>query len=211
MSFIFDALKKSEADRLNKDTPGFSNVPDKAQEKSASHWIWIVVVLIVVNVSVLTLMFMKPDRVPDAAPVSPPTEAAVVAPQLAAVSNTATRRTASLPAESAASATPVAEPLEESMQESPQTASSNRPGRSFEVTESFASFNELRVQGVLNLPDLHLDIHVYSNQPEERFVFINMSKYTASSTLAEGPVVAEITPDGVILDYRGTAFLLPRE
>ena len=67
------------------------------------------------------------------------------------------------------------------------------------------------MQGLLQLPDLHLDIHVYSNIPEDRFVFVNMSKYKERGTLDEGPVVREITPDGVILEYLGTGFLLPRE
>ncbi len=79
------------------------------------------------------------------------------------------------------------------------------------ITESYATFNDLRAQGLLLLPDMHLDIHVYSSKPEDRFVFVNMSKYKESATLDEGPVVKAITPEGVILEYLGTGFLLPRE
>jgi general secretion pathway protein B len=70
---------------------------------------------------------------------------------------------------------------------------------------------ELRASGQLQMPELHLDIHVYSEDPAERFVFINMVRHREKSRLAEGPVVLEITPEGVILDYQGTRFLLPRE
>ncbi|NOR67834.1 MAG: GspB domain-containing protein, partial [Woeseiaceae bacterium] len=63
----------------------------------------------------------------------------------------------------------------------------------------------------LVLPDLHLDIHVYSDQPAERFVFVNMNKYREQARLAEGPLVKEITPEGVILEHLGNGFLLPRE
>jgi len=38
-----------------------------------------------------------------------------------------------------------------------------------------------------------------------------MSKYKERATLTEGPTVKEITPEGVILEYGGTDFLLPRE
>ena len=38
-----------------------------------------------------------------------------------------------------------------------------------------------------------------------------MVRHQENSRLAEGPVVREITPEGVILDYVGTEFLLPRE
>ena len=73
------------------------------------------------------------------------------------------------------------------------------------------TLQEVRARGALNLPELHLDIHVYSNEPEDRFVFINMSKLREGSQLDEGPVVAEITPDGVILGHQGQFFILPRE
>ena len=38
-----------------------------------------------------------------------------------------------------------------------------------------------------------------------------MSKYREKDRLAEGPSLEEITRDGVVLDYRGTRFVLPRE
>ena len=79
------------------------------------------------------------------------------------------------------------------------------------VSTGHKTFNEVRVNGSVQLPELHLDIHVYSEIPVDRFVFINMSKYKENATLSEGPLVAEIVPEGVILDYRGTRFLLPRE
>lgn len=73
------------------------------------------------------------------------------------------------------------------------------------------SLTELRANGSLTLPDLHVDIHVYSDLPEERFVFINMSRYRERATIAEGPVVDEITRDGVVLTYRGLSFMLARD
>ena len=215
MSFILDALKKSEAERLRKDTPGFADVPGSTREKSATRWIWIVAVLIIVNIAVLAAIFMKSDRVRQplatmttAAPAAeapaveapatgslselveqtrPVTKAAAVAtdPVTRAVIDTATR---------------VAEPP-------PPVSRISTP----QITESYATFNDLRAQGVLQLPDLNLDIHVYGAEPEDRFVFINMSKYKERATLDEGPVVKEITHDGVVLEYRGTEFLLPRE
>ena len=63
----------------------------------------------------------------------------------------------------------------------------------------------------MQLPELHLDIHVYSGEPSERFVFVNMVKYKERGKLAEGPTITEIVPEGVVLDYLGTRFLLPRE
>jgi general secretion pathway protein B len=75
----------------------------------------------------------------------------------------------------------------------------------------YPTLQEVRVSGALDLPDLHLDIHVYSEVPADRFVFINMAKHREGSRLDEGPQVSEITQDGVVLRYQGKSFLVPRE
>ncbi len=209
MSFILDALNKSESERLRKDSPAFSDLPDSTRQKSASHWIWIIVVLIGINISVLTVIYMKPDRDPvtarpSAESISDPAQAAVISDNVAEA-----ERDQSSVAE--ATAVPVTRiPAAAASQSAAPTASMVSTDTSV-VLETFATFNDLRAQGVLLLPDLHLDIHVYSSNPEDRFVFVNMSKYKERATLDDGPVVREITPDGVILEYLGTGFLLPRE
>jgi len=208
MSFILDALKKSEAERVRQDTPGFSDVPGSSKEKSASHWIWIILVLIGINLTVLVVMFMKPDSaqepntgIPTArAPTGSSSEPEIVAEPIR--SQPATRKITLEPG--ATARTNVVE------QDAPPPITVDFHSIP-KVSESVATFNDLRAQGVLTLPDMHLDIHVYSREPEDRFVFVNMSKYKENAVLDEGPVVREITPDGVILDYLGTGFLLPRE
>jgi general secretion pathway protein B len=215
MSFILDALKKSESDRLKRDVPGFAHVPDKSQEKSTSHWIWIVVVLIVINVFVLTMMYLKPDRAPPVAATRPPAESIAIAPTVTMPSSVPepvadTPQPADSLPDAAISPSPAPLVRQPATSAAPTVASPGSSG-SGEVTESYATFNDLRVQGILNLPDLHLDIHVFSEQAENRFVFVNMSKYKEGATLDEGPAVAEILPEGVILKHRGITFLLPRE
>jgi general secretion pathway protein B len=211
MSFILDALKKSEAERLRRDAPSFADVPGNVREKSAVHWIWIIVVLIGINIIVLVVMFMRPDRLQDAIVSNPATESAsgpteaASRPAIVVEAKQSEPPAAAMPANSASPAAIDAAP--QRAVPTPAVAS-HKPPR---VTESYATFNDLRAQGLLSLPDMHLDIHVYSSNPADRFVFVNMSKYKEHATLDEGPVVKEITPDGVILDFRGTAFLLPRE
>jgi len=61
------------------------------------------------------------------------------------------------------------------------------------------------------LPDLHLDVHVYSTKPSERFAFINSRKYKEGDTLQEGPHIDRITPDAVELSYHGSRFQLSRQ
>lgn len=57
-------------------------------------------------------------------------------------------------------------------------------------------------------PKLTLEIHVYDDNPLRRFVLINGKKYRETDTLADGPRIVEITPDGVIVEQRGSQVLL---
>jgi len=207
MSFILDALKKSETERQRQNSPGIASIPEGSQQRSGSKWIWIILALLAVNLAVLGGMMMRSNNDLESG--------ASQAPTLATDSD-ATGEVFSGVEAGAKPATPAVAVREEEIppgapleEESATPQAVAVPQQS--VSEGLPSFNELRVQGVLQLPDMHVDIHVYSGTPADRFVFINMSKYAENSTLSEGPLVREITPDGVVLDYLGTAFLLPRE
>jgi general secretion pathway protein B len=47
--------------------------------------------------------------------------------------------------------------------------------------------------------------------PADRFVFINGRKYHEGMKLQEGPLLERIRRDGIVLNYQGVRFLLPRE
>lgn len=58
------------------------------------------------------------------------------------------------------------------------------------------------------LGPLNLDLHVFGDRPERRFVLINSRRYRQGDWLAEGPLLESIDPDGVVLSYRGQRFTL---
>lgn len=60
------------------------------------------------------------------------------------------------------------------------------------------------------LPELHLDIHAWAEDPGARFVLINLHRYAEGERLAEGPRVLHIAVDGVVLEHDGIMFSLPR-
>ena len=80
-----------------------------------------------------------------------------------------------------------------------------------ENQEVLPSMSEISLNGAQALPELHLDVHVYATRPAERFVYINMRKYHEGAALQEGPTVERIRRDGVVLNYQGLRFLLPRQ
>jgi general secretion pathway protein B len=199
MSFILDALKKSETERQQQGGSDFANVPSSVESPGAPRWLWALGLLLAVNLAVLLGVLLRDDAPQDAGPSFSERI------REARDRESAARTGAEPPTEPAAR--PAAEPVAEA---SPAAPAEARPQPQYTLA-ALPTADELRANGQVQLPSLHLDIHVYSTRPEERFVFINMVRHREKSRLAEGPVVQEITPEGVILDYSGTRFLLPRE
>lgn len=205
MSFILDALKKSEAERQRQDAPGIANIPQSTDRRGGKRWAWIIGGLLAVNLAVLLGIVFRPADGPVTATTPAPSREPA-----AATREDAGRSPPVTPPASAPTNAAVAAPAETAVAE-PAPASTAAPATPAPGAVSLPTFEALRAQGQLSLPDMHIDIHVYSGQPADRFVFVNMTKYRENSTLREGPTVVQITPEGVVLDYFGTRFLLPRE
>ena len=215
MSFILDALRKSETERQHKGSAEFANVPTSdGRREGPPAWLWVLGALLLVNLAVLIGIFLRPDvDAPEpVAAASPPAQPVVVAraeeePRgdfasrvAAARENAPSVEEPPPPVEEAPAATtapPIATPVATPVASPPSNA--------------LPTIHEVRAQGRVSLPDLHVDIHVFSEVASDRFVFINMNKHKEGSQLAEGPLVKEITPDGVVLSMNGTTFLLPRD
>lgn len=213
MSFILDALKKSEAERQRKSVPGFADIPDAGAKGRQPPWLWLVAALLAVNAAVILGIFYLPDGNEAANPAPLEQTAAVPkhAPSTpAAFSEIVAEARKNRPAEEEPTTTePQREPARTAT--APAPAQASQPAARVTVSENLDTLNELRANGTLQLPELHLDIHVYSDTPAERFVFINMGKYKEGDSLSEGPRVREIRHDGVVLDHNGTRFLMPRQ
>jgi general secretion pathway protein B len=212
MSFILDALKKSESERQERSDTDFATVPSSPDTPAAPRWLWILGALLAINVIVVAGLLLRPDTtstsIPSASTVDPPTP--VAASDTVSFSNQVAGARRTEPAAALSEPVPVVQRtnVTTSQTRRPPVSVANLP-----VTRAaiLPTLTELRANGTLQLLDLHVDIHVYSDVPSERFVFINMNKYQENSRLDEGPEIDEITRDGVILEYRGTTFLLPRE
>lgn len=207
MSFILDALKKSESERQQQTGAEFSDVPSGSGQPHPYKWLVILALLLAVNFAALLIVLLRPG-------VEPEQPASVVDPPVEAVAGRSTALPEPSFKEQVAEAKVSHEEREVSEASTPEPAvreaavAQTGPARRTAPTKSIY---ELRAEGRLQIADLHLDIHVFSEERDERFVFINMVKHREGSQLPEGPVVNEITPDGVILGYQGMTFLLPRE
>ena len=241
MSFILDALKKSETERQRQSVPGLMDTRIATRPARLPLWVVLLGVLLLANVIVLAVVLIRSNSTPVAAnagalrksaagPASPaapesnaadhfsPMDAApaspVYAPEIPVTPTT-------MPAENAAPAAAprlTAVPRLADELKAPPLRSVRRPDpvltdedAKADSDEVLPTINELSLSGSQTLPELHLDVHVYGTKPSERFVFINMRKYHEGTTLQEGPTVEHIRRDGVILNYHGLRFLLPRQ
>jgi len=269
MSFILDALKKSELERQRQSGPGLLEMPIAARRRRAPVWAWVLAGLLCVNVAVLLFLLLRGGadgkahtatnggaQSPHAsqarlAPTggaqqdaqaadhfSPMDSQPVYAPEIpvqeqGAASTLATAAPqAAPPIQSApnlnASASRAA-PVEHTAGRAdaaggPADAGRADTGRADagradpvlndeppEEDELLPSISELNLSGNQALPEIHLDVHVYATRPADRFVYINMRKYREGAVLQEGPTLEHIRRNGVVLNYHGLRFLVPRQ
>ena len=237
MSFILDALKKSENDRQRQSAPALFEVKVAAPRRNFPLWAVGLGVLFGVNILVLLWFLLRQP-----APANPAVSEVAAAP---AISNPTPAGMVTVPATSTyipAGGTPnvtvgagnastdagvvgvsPAPPLAEEPVLSGQEPSvppdydardyrpAITPAQASAVAaarrEMAPSRDEVVAQGT-QVPDLRLDLHVYDPDPAKRFVFINMRKLREGDSLPEGVRLDSITQTGAKLTYRGTQFTL---
>jgi general secretion pathway protein B len=270
MSFILDALRKSEHARQRQTGPGLAEVPVAPTKPRTNVWATAAVALLVVNllaVGILLLRRAQRDDATAAIPPTAPTPVASTAPGPANSTLVAPSPTVGTPVTQGAA--PVRAPIDEpatgpggrnpladevggassAIEASSQSAASAVPAGPPAVVKNgnvrrggsvvyapvpeaadlpyspppeqpavrqaapqaaaMPNADEVAARG--GVAALHLDLHVYATQPQQRFIFVNSRKYKEGDTLAEGPLVEQITPDGAVLNFRGSRFKLSND
>jgi general secretion pathway protein B len=246
MSFILDALKKSENERQRQVGPSLADVQVSERRNDKPWWVVAVGALLVLNLGVLLVVLMRDGDAKSSAPQAAPANAAATVqarpgtqmplpasasrmprgnPPVDASTNPAVHSLADEAGSYEPGVAPEADPHLSSAGNVPEgppmvrqieaPAVAPAPVRSAQTQlerdqEVLPTPGTLAASGTV-LPDMHLDIHVYAAKPADRFVFVNMRKYTEGQTLKEGPTVERITADGAVLNHQGLRFLLPRQ
>lgn len=229
MSFILDALRKSEMERQRDAAARVMRIP-VAQREGARVPVWVTAVIVVLAVCVAVLAgtawrgwhkratasaisvaatrqkaeTAKPNSAPSPRQAAP---AAQSGGKKVAVSERPAERTAASSRVATAKAAPTgtgAGPAP-SEQAAPTT---RRPPAPPADPAALPSADELAARGV-HVPALTLQLHVYSKDPSRRFVFINGTRYREGQKTDEGPVLVSVTPQGAVLSQQGREFFLP--
>jgi len=266
MSFILDALRKSEHARQRQTGPGLAEAPIAPTKPRTNVWATAAIALLVVNLLAVGILLLRraqkedaavsavsttPAPVANTAPgpvnptlVAPPTvgtpvtqgaapvrapidepagpggrnpladevgdasdaiegptqSAAVPAGPRAVVKNGGVQRVGSV----------VYAPVPEAS-DLPYSPPPEQPAVQQAAPQAAAMPDADEVSARGGVAALHLDLHVYVTQPQQRFIFVNSRKYKEGDTLAEGPLVEQITPDGAVLNFRGSRFKLSND
>ena len=212
MSFILDALRKSEIERQRQSGPSIAELPVAREDRRLPVALLAIGLLLAVNVGVLLFFLLRDAGQPaaDAPPAAAAAAPAVAAPVMASAAPAMGVNPDEVAAPARdfpeAATLPPEAPDPTLLPDTPvATASSG-----VTYSEGPAPTNASVAALTAGLPELTIDLHIFTDDPTRRAVFINGRRYTQGDSITEGPRVEEITRDGAVLNYRGQRFLLPR-
>jgi general secretion pathway protein B len=218
MSFILDALKKSEIERQRQSVPGLMDARSGARRSRLPLWAAALGLLLGINLVVLALVLWHKSapsapapRPSDAAAPRAPGAAPAAAPPVTEHFSPLDTSPVYAPEIPVAAAEGARKTAVHAVRHSDPILSDESAKAPDEPQEILPSISEITLTGAQALPDLHLDVHVYATNPADRFVYINMRKYHEGAALTEGPRVERIRRDGVVLNYQGLRFILQRQ
>lgn len=225
MSYILDALKKSEQERGRGHAPGVQTVHSASinyHNEKKSYWPYILITAVVLNL--IALIYFIVDK------AEPTSESSVIATDVGREKNHAEAleithdrsviaakennnaeaaveiSTDSSPAISAPAVMPTPKPNNDFK---PATSNTEDRGKTTETAKprtDITDYHDLDESIRLQLPTITVSAHVYSSNPAQRSIVINNEFLEEGEYIMDGLVLYEITPDGAIFSYQGTLF-----
>jgi len=220
MSYILDALKKSEQER------GHGNIPDVQTVHSSSlnyrnekkaYWPHILIIAVLLNLIAIVYFIVNKENSAETAQQTnvithtttenrPVIKEIVTAQSTAAVSDdNSEKKTLEEPS-------PKAEAEEKTGEIKKQVANKTETDVAAQakpvVNEPapIIDFYELPESIKHDLPAIIITAHVYSSNPAQRSIVINNHFMEQGEYVLDGLILYEITPDGAIFNYQGTLF-----
>lgn len=210
MSYILEALKKAEQQRELGQVPGIASDHDADIRGARRYGLWIFMLVINLTILALILFFWlraepSSTRSSDSALMGEPVVALPAPAKLLPRAHDRELESLGPAHPTAADSLQAAEPQQPLRQVEPVSVLPAKPA----ATTELPVWPQIPERLLAELSGgLRLDVHVYSEVPEERFVLINLARYKEGERLRDGPLIEEIYPQGVILSLQGQRFRL---
>lgn len=210
MSYILDALRKAERERRLGGIPGIQLSSQAAGVGAGTRWPQWLALGLLVNAMLFAggiMLWQHRNLATDMQNPPDPDSAGEVAASAETFANT---ESSAQPSQHSASSQRAEEgdtagaEVPQGPLEAPPPAAAPKP----QPLPPPPLLGELSQSYRNSVPVLTLTVHVYSESPGQRFVFINDRRYREGQQLKEGPKLESIQPRGVILSWKGTRFLL---
>ncbi|HEX8948796.1 MAG TPA: general secretion pathway protein GspB [Dissulfurispiraceae bacterium] len=213
MSYILDALKKSEQRRRHGTVPDLLTAQDIAAARPGKRSVWLSLLVAVLAVNAgLLLWWLHPWR--HAKPVmtaKAPVRQETVAPAPVAVPPPAVQAAPQQPVKKTEPVSERRKPRNPEAQK--QTASQGFPPETGALPAKQAGpsrktpdVGELPPAMQQELASLTISGHFYSARPDQRLVSVNGKIMREGQTTGTGLKLERITPDGVVFSYQGYRF-----
>lgn len=198
MSFILDALRKSENSRLRQDHPTIFSSRIAQSRARLPRWVPIIGGLLAVNLLIVAYALWQSRLPPATSSVSSEksidrTPVEIPSPS---ISHDATDAAESPATDTSSSRDKSSPDQESSVLRAPQIIVPTTPS---------LSRDDLLARGAA-IPTAELNMHVYDGNPAARFVLLNGQRLREGEMSREGLTVERITPEGVILRHNGASF-----
>jgi general secretion pathway protein B len=230
MSFILDALRKSEHERRLETAPDIMQAPVAVPQQHVPAWAIVLMAGLAAALVAVTIYsflqrpgaqstddaFSEPGlRTPETSAASPQpqpqpqpaTADPVPRPGVVAVTSTPTpapAEAANAQTQAPAIAAGEATIRDSTAVEEPAPGGSRAPSTAAGPLPTYAQ----AVADGLRVGSLQMQLHVHSATPASRFVVINGSRQSEGDRFAGGIRVEEIVAEGAVLSFEGRRFLL---
>jgi len=214
MSFILDALKKSESERHRQSGPVLMDVRIAPPRRRIPSWAWVIAAVLLVNLGVLAwILWLSPaHRANSAAPplvaAAAPAAAQPAAAAPAVAPGPAPTVTGVVPPAVPALAPPatIAEQVPAPLPAQPAPPAAATSTQNIDVS-TLPKVSDMVASGIA-LPELQLSWHVYDAAPQSRYVLLNGARLREGDFTPDGVRVVAITPAGVVVEWRSRRMFL---
>jgi general secretion pathway protein B len=216
MSFILDALRKSENARLRQEHPAMFDARAVASRRAFPIWGVALGLLLGVNLLVVLTVLLRNERA--AAVADAPLPVSAPAPVAALPIGTVATPMDAAPAATRTSAAPPAAARTAALSRSTATTPARTAPSVIEtdvvpiatsapidLQQPSRTRDDLLAAGDA-IPEAALSLHVYDPDASKRFILLNGQRLREGEMAGNGLRVRSIVPDGAVLDHRGATF-----